>query len=147
MSKYEDIKQIFEERVKKETFTMLCYEENSKSSMIISSKENFNYDDVCKDLKTSDTLFIFEKNIDFIEFKDVNKTRFSDRKFISQLRLKAIESYVTFYNFLNENLYIISNDEFSDLNWRHCVESAQLNFQLQVLTEFLSYPAHAEFQG
>ena len=62
MSKYEDIKQIFEERVKKETFTMLCYEENSKSSMIISSKENFNYDDVCKDLKTSDTLFIFEKN-------------------------------------------------------------------------------------
>ena len=65
MSKYEDIKQIFEERVKKETFTMLCYEENSKSSMIISSKENFNYDDVCKDLKTSDTLFIFEKNIDF----------------------------------------------------------------------------------
>ena len=70
MSKYEDIKQIFEERVKKETFTMLCYEENSKSSMIISSKENFNYDDVCKDLKTSDTLFIFEKNIDFIEFKE-----------------------------------------------------------------------------
>ena len=66
MSKYEDIKQIFEERVKKETFTMLCYEENSKSSMIISSKENFNYDDVCKDLKTSDTLFIFEKNIDFM---------------------------------------------------------------------------------
>ena len=116
MSKYEDIKQIFEERVKKETFTMLCYEENSKSSMIISSKENFNYDDVCKDLKTSDTLFIFEKNIDFIEFKDVNKTRFSDRKFISQLRLKAIESYVTFYNFLNENSYIISKDEVSDLN-------------------------------
>jgi hypothetical protein len=60
--------------------------------------------------------FIFEKNIDFIEFKDVNKTRFSDRKFISQLRLKAIESYVTFYNFLNENLYIISKDEVSDLN-------------------------------
>ena len=66
MSKYEDIKQIFEERVKKETFTMLCYEENSKSSMIISSKENFNYDDVCKDLKTSDTLFIFDDHIQYI---------------------------------------------------------------------------------
>ena len=41
MSKHENIKQVFEERVEKETYTMLCFEENSKSSMIISSKENF----------------------------------------------------------------------------------------------------------
>ena len=37
------------------------------------------------------------------------------RKFTSQLRLKAVESFVTFYNFLNENSYLISKDEVSDL--------------------------------
>ena len=120
MSKHENIKQVFEERVEKETYTMLCFEENSKNSMIISSKENFKYDNVCQDLKTSDTLFIFDDHIDFIEFKDVNSSKLSEQKknkeFIRQLRLKAVESYITFYNFLNENLYIISKDEVSDLN-------------------------------
>ena len=115
MSKHEEIKQFFEERVKKETYTKLCFEENERTSMIISSKENFNYDDVCKDLKTSDTLFIFDENIDFVECKDVNQARVKDRKFTSQLRLKAVESFVTFYNFLNENSYLISKDEVSDL--------------------------------
>ena len=120
MSKHEEIKQFFEERVKKETYTKLCFEENERTSMIISSKENFNYDDVCKDLKTSDTLFIFDENIDFVEFKDVNSSKLSEQKknkeFIRQLRLKVVESYITFYNFLNENSYIISKDEVSDLN-------------------------------
>mgnify|MGYP000870370420 CR=1 FL=1 len=118
MSKHIEIQKIFEKNILKKTYTELCYEENSKNSMISSSKKNFSYDLVCSDLKTSDTIFLFADKIEFIEFKDVsfNKLAKTDRDFIRQLRLKAIESFITFHNFLNSNYYPISKDEISDLN-------------------------------
>ncbi|AZI54471.1 hypothetical protein EIB75_04065 [Epilithonimonas vandammei] len=115
MSKHILIKDIFEDKIQKQTYTELCFEETSKKSMIVSSKTNFKYDDVCNSLKTSDTIFLFDKQIDFVEFKDVNSDRLGNRKFISELRLKVIESYVTLYNFLNDNSLEISKDELSEL--------------------------------
>ncbi len=116
MDRFNEIRDIFENNIPKKKYTDLCYEEVTRNSMINSTKESFDYDCICNDLKTSDTILIFDKHIDFIEFKDVNLNRLSDRKFKSELRLKVIESYVTFYNFLNDKSYIISKDEIANLN-------------------------------
>lgn len=85
MSKHSEIKDLFEAKVPKKTFTELCFEENSKNSMIVSSKTSFSYDEVCKELKTSDTILIFDEKIDFIEFKDVNYSKLSEQKKIKIL--------------------------------------------------------------
>lgn len=118
MSKHLAIKKIFDNNIHQKTYTELCYEENSGTSMITSFKKNYSYDDVCKDIKTSDTIFIFPEKIEFVEFKDVlsKKLSKSDREFIRQLRLKAIESFISFYNYLNDNSFPITKDEVSDLN-------------------------------
>lgn len=116
MTKHLSIEKIIDEKISKKTFKDLCLDENTGNSMIKSLKKSYCYDDICNDIKTSDTIIIFPDSLHFIEFKDVNKKRFSsDREFIRQLRLKVSESFITFYNFLNDNSYPITKDEISDL--------------------------------
>ncbi|ATL42952.1 hypothetical protein OZ664_04125 [Elizabethkingia sp. HX WHF] len=116
MSKYSDIKKILDSNISKKTYKELCLDENTGNSMIKSLKVSYSYDDICQDIKTSDTVLIFDDSIHFVEFKDVKYKRLkSDRDFIRQLRLKVSESFVTFYNFLNENSYELSKDEVSEL--------------------------------
>lgn len=118
MTKQKNIEKLFETNVSKASFEELCKEENTGNSMISSKKLSFKYDNISQDIKTSDTIFFSDDKIEFIEFKDVNSSKLSGknkREFIRQLRLKAIESYISLYNFLNDNSYPISKDEVSNL--------------------------------
>ncbi len=118
MSKHIEIKDVFDKNIEKISFIELCKDENTGNSMITSKQTSYKFDDICQDIKTSDTVFFFKDRIDFIEFKDVNSKKFTGknkREFIRQLRLKVIETYITFYNYINYNSLNMSKDDVSDL--------------------------------
>ena len=128
-----DIRLFFEENVAKKTISEISwYEKKSegvtlKQSLIISNKQSFDFDIINQKIKTSDTVYFIENKIVFVEFKsgEIKQIDF---------RLKAIESIISFYNyiFLNgfrENL-CFPNDVFQIyfVFNRDCSPSAQFTF-------------------
>lgn len=87
--------------VKKQLIDISWYEEivdgiTCRKSLINSTKECFDYDEINRCIKTSDTIYFKNGNIIFVEFKsgEIKKIDF---------RLKATESIISFYNFIFSN--------------------------------------------
>lgn len=120
MSKKIEIQSILESNLPKETVSKLSQDDNG-CVMIPSKDTHFDFDKSCKDIKTSDTIFINENEIEFIEFKNrnlepiVNNVN-AKRTFQRDLRLKVVESYISLLNILNNNGLSISLDELKNEN-------------------------------
>lgn len=97
-----DIEVFFNNNVgKKQLNDISWYEEKqgdvlTKKSLINSTKLSFDYDEINKRIKTSDTIYFKNNNIVFVEFKsgEIKKIDF---------RLKATESIISFYNYIFSN--------------------------------------------
>ncbi len=115
MSKKNEIKNILELTLSLKTITKLSRDDNGQ--VIVQSKDkHFDFDKACKDIKTSDTIFINDNEIEFIEFKNRNleplvNNENAKRSFQKDLRLKVIESYISLINLLNNNNLSITSDE------------------------------------
>ncbi len=101
-----DIKNFFDENVpKKSLYDISWYEVETKidtvktiirEHLINSQKESFDFDEVNKEIKTSDTVYFKNNKVIFVEFK-------SGKLPEKDVRLKATESIISFYNYVFEN--------------------------------------------
>lgn len=91
-----DIETFFESNVAKKTLTELSLDHDNNISLINSARERFDFDEVNKEIKTSDTIFFENGKIIFVEFK---RGKIKDIDF----RLKATESIISFYDFVFKN--------------------------------------------
>lgn len=89
-----DIETFFEVNVAKKTLSELSFDDANSRTLIVSDKDSFNFDEINKKLKTSDTIFFENDSIIFVEFKSGNIPA-------KDLRLKAIESITSFYNYVH----------------------------------------------
>lgn len=95
-----DIEDFFEGNVTKKSLTELSLDSSNGISLLNSESKSFDFDTLDKPLirkdkiKTSDTIYFKEGKIIFVEFKRGQKIP------EIQFRLKAIESIITFYNYI-----------------------------------------------
>lgn len=95
-----DIEQFFENNVSKKTLTELSLDTNNSISLINSTKQNFDFDNIDPPviqrdkIKTSDTIYFKDGKIIFVEFKRGQRIPETD------FRLKAMESIIVFYNYI-----------------------------------------------
>ncbi|PXY41055.1 hypothetical protein DMB65_08835 [Flavobacterium cheongpyeongense] len=99
-----DIEQFFKGNVPKKTLTELSLDSNNNISLINSDNQSFDFDNIDTPIiqrdkiKTSDTIYFKNGKVIFIEFKRGQRIPETD------FRLKAMESIVTFYNYVfNQN--------------------------------------------
>ena len=101
-----DIQNFFEQNVPKKTITELSLDKTNKISLIESSAESFDFDNLCipeiknDTLKTADTIYFKDNKIIFVEFKKGAKIP------EQQFRLKATESVLIFYNYIHSKNFI-----------------------------------------
>ena len=89
----EEITNLFEKNVSTKPLNEISYDKDNGISLINSTQSCYDFDVLNHQIKTSDTIF-FEKNkIIFVEFK---RGKIKDLDF----RLKAVESIISFYNYL-----------------------------------------------
>ncbi|MBM6498760.1 hypothetical protein [Flavobacterium macrobrachii] len=93
MMRIKDIEDFFIANVVKREFRILSFDSNNNASIINSSKLNFDFDEINKKIKTSDTIFFKDGKVIFVEFK---RGKIPDTDF----RLKATESIISFYNYV-----------------------------------------------
>lgn len=98
-----DIEEFFENSVGKKSLTELSLDSGNNISLINSNEQSFDFDNIDnpinqKDkIKTSDTVYFKNGKIIFVEFKRGQRIPETD------FRLKAIESIITFYNYVFGN--------------------------------------------
>ncbi|MGZ9734284.1 hypothetical protein [Flavobacterium sp. GNP002] len=91
-----DIEAFFEVNVFKKNLKDISWDKTNQVSLINSNKESFDFDELNKEIKTSDTIYFKNGKIIFVEFK---RGTISDIDF----RLKATESIISFYNYAFRN--------------------------------------------
>jgi hypothetical protein len=102
MMRIKDIEAFFEANVLKKTLKEISWYEEKENNIVIrktlvnSLSESFDFDEINKTIKTSDTLYFKEDKVVFVEFK-------SGKIPTKDLRLKAIESIISFYNYIYSN--------------------------------------------
>jgi hypothetical protein len=100
-----DIEAFFEANVLKKTLKDISWYEEKENNIVIrktlvnSLSESFDFDEINKTIKTSDTLYFRDQKVIFVEFK-------SGKIPAKDLRLKAIESIISFYNFVYSNGFL-----------------------------------------
>lgn len=112
-----EIEQFFEGNVRKKSLTDISLDKENKISVVSSAKEVFDFDSITNDndinegtkekIKTSDTIYFKDGKVIFVEFK---RGKISETDF----RLKAIESIISFYNYIfdkgfKENIFFPSD--------------------------------------
>lgn len=104
---YTKIESFFSESVIQKSFTKLSFDKESKSSLVLSEKQSYDFDSLNEQIKTSDTLIFHSKKIVFIEFKKGKKNEEGNlrTKKIKEtdIRLKLIESSIVFINYILKN--------------------------------------------
>lgn len=102
MMRISEIEVFFNNNVSKKQLNNISWYEEKEGDLIVkkplinSSKLSFDYDEINKKIKTSDTIYFKNNNVIFVEFKsgEIKKIDF---------RLKATESIISFYNFIFSN--------------------------------------------
>ncbi len=117
MMRINEIEQFFEGNVRKKSLTDISLDKENKISVVSSAKEVFDFDSITNDndinegtkekIKTSDTIYFKDGKVIFVEFK---RGKISETDF----RLKAIESIISFYNYIfdkgfKENIFFPSD--------------------------------------
>lgn len=120
MNRKNEIRKILEQTLSIKTITKLS-KDDSGYSIIFSNQKHFDFDKSSIDIKTCDTIFINEHEIEFIEFKNRNLEPFvnnenAKRAFQKDLRLKVIESFISLFNLLNKSGLKITFDELINEN-------------------------------
>lgn len=93
---FKKIETFFNDNISKKSLSDLSLDKENNSSLINSSKEHFDYDEINKRIKTSDTLIFKSSKIIFVEFKKGGTIKDKD------FRLKASESIISLINILIE---------------------------------------------
>ncbi|WP_428742587.1 hypothetical protein [Tenacibaculum sp.] len=93
---YSDIEKYFSENVPQKNYSELSIDKESENSLINSSKESFDFDELNTKIKTSDTIIFNTEKISLVEFKNGDKIKEVD------IRLKCSESIMSFLNFILE---------------------------------------------
>lgn len=125
---FDKIKAYFNENVVQKELTELSLDKENNLSLINSSKKHFDFDEINKRIKTSDSLFFNDSKIIFVEFK--KGVTIKDKDF----RLKASESIISLVNLLIENNVVEKICFPSDLFQlyfvfdRNKISSTQLNY-------------------
>ena len=96
MMKISDIETFFKTYVQKKELKDISLDKENNQPLVNSNKTSFDFDEVNKSIKTSDTVYFKDGKIIFVEFKN-GKIPEVD------FRLKATESIISFYNFIFEN--------------------------------------------
>ncbi|MCI4441943.1 MAG: hypothetical protein JHC39_00410 [Lentimicrobium sp.] len=96
MIRISEIEAFFEKNVLKKNLKDISWDKANNVSLINSDKESFDFDELNKEIKTSDTVYFENGKIIFVEFK---RGKIKDIDF----RLKATESIISLYNYVFEN--------------------------------------------
>jgi hypothetical protein len=96
MMRISEIEEFFKINVSKKELKEISLDNENSISLINSTKTAFDFDELNKKIKTSDTIYFNNNKIIFVEFK---RGKVSDKDF----RLKATESLISFYNFAFAN--------------------------------------------
>lgn len=91
-----EIEAFFEKNVLKKNLKDISWDKANNVSLINSDKKSFDFDELNKEIKTSDTIYFENGKIIFVEFK---RGKIKDIDF----RLKGTESFISFYNYVFEN--------------------------------------------
>ncbi len=96
MMRISDIETFFEANVNKKSLSLVSLDNANNISLINSENLVFDFDEVNKTIKTSDTIYFKNNKIIFVEFKNGKIKPL-------EFRLKATESIISFYNFIFDN--------------------------------------------
>jgi hypothetical protein len=94
---FDKIAAYFEKNIVKKTLSELSLDKENNSSLVNSNSKHFDFDEINKRIKTTDTIVFKNSRIIFVEFKKGGTIK--DRDF----RLKASESIISLINLLIEN--------------------------------------------
>jgi hypothetical protein len=105
MMRISEIEKFFDKNVSKKPLSEISWYEEKVDDILIkrvlinSQKLSFDFDIINRNIKTSDTVYFKDNKVIFVEFKSggIKKIEF---------RLKAIESIISFYNYVFNNGFI-----------------------------------------